>query len=132
VGTLIDTSVIIRAEREGVGVLDPIGDRSDSAFLSVISVSELLHGVWRAKDEGTRTRRNAFVEAVLREFTIIDIDSAVARIHAQIWAEQKASGLMIGAHDLWLAATCIAHGFSIATANVREFSRIRGLQVEVW
>ncbi|HEX8905542.1 MAG TPA: type II toxin-antitoxin system VapC family toxin [Longimicrobiaceae bacterium] len=131
-GTLIDTSVIIRAEREGVGVLDPIGDRSDSAFLSVISVSELLHGVWRAKDEGTRTRRNAFVEAVLREFTIIDIDSAVARIHAQIWAEQKASGLMIGAHDLWLAATCIAHGFSIATANVREFSRIRGLQVEVW
>lgn len=131
-GTLIDTSVVIKAEREGVEVLDPLRRRDDTALLSVISVSELLHGVWRATDEGTRARRSAFVEAVLRELPVVDIDAAVARIHAQIWAEQKASGLMIGAHDLWLAATCIAHGFRIATANVREFARIRGLQVEAW
>ncbi len=39
---------------------------------------------------------------------------------------------MIGAHDSWLAATCIAHGLRLATGNLREFKRVPGLQVETW
>lgn len=131
-GILIDTSVFIKVGREGVELLDPLRSRDEEGFLSVVTASEMLHGVWRAKDDGVRTRRHAFVEAIFREFTVVDVDFAVARIHAQIWAEQKAAGLMIGAHDLWLAATCITHGFRIATANVREFERIRGLEIERW
>src|SRR5688572_5571122 len=110
-GILIDTSVLIKVEREGLELLDPLRSSDEDGFISVVTASELLHGVWRAKDERLRARRHAYVEALFREFTIVDVDFAVARIHAQIWAEQKASGLMIGAHDLWLAATCIAHGF---------------------
>jgi len=79
-----------------------------------------------------RARRIALVEAILREIPLIDLDLAVARVHAQIWAEQQAKGLMIGVHDLWIAATCIAHGFRIATVNVRDFERIPGLQVQRW
>jgi tRNA(fMet)-specific endonuclease VapC len=63
---------------------------------------------------------------------VVGIDLDIARAHAQIWAQQQAAGRMIGAHDLWLAATCIARGLSIATQNVREFERIPGLQVEHW
>jgi tRNA(fMet)-specific endonuclease VapC len=37
---------------------------------------------------------------------------------------------MIGPHDLWLAATCIAHGLTMVTANAREFDRVPGLAVE--
>ncbi|HEX6749047.1 MAG TPA: PIN domain-containing protein [Longimicrobium sp.] len=130
-GILIDTSVFIRAERAGIEVLDPLrSNPDDTLLLSVITASELLHGVWRATDAGVRAKRNAFVEAVFREFPMVDIDVAVARVHAQIWAEQMATGRMIGTHDLWLAATCIAHGFRIATANVREFARIGGLEVQ--
>jgi tRNA(fMet)-specific endonuclease VapC len=39
---------------------------------------------------------------------------------------------MIGAHDLWLAASCVAHGLVMVTANVREFARVPGLQVQSW
>jgi predicted nucleic acid-binding protein len=39
---------------------------------------------------------------------------------------------MIGAHDLWLAASCGAHGLKMVTANVREFAPVPGLQVESW
>jgi len=133
VGILIDTSVLIQLERGGAEVSDRVrlaGD--DSVFLSVVTASELLHGVWRARDEGMRARRIALVEAILREIPLIDLDLAVARVHAQIWAEQQAKGLMIGVHDLWIAATCIAHGFRIATVNVRDFERIPGLQVQRW
>jgi tRNA(fMet)-specific endonuclease VapC len=39
---------------------------------------------------------------------------------------------MIGAHDAWLAATCLAHGLTLVTGNVREFQRVHGLRVEEW
>jgi tRNA(fMet)-specific endonuclease VapC len=39
---------------------------------------------------------------------------------------------MVGPHDLWLAATCVAHGLTMVTANAREFERVAGLDVEVW
>ncbi len=131
-GILIDTSVLIKAEREGAALLEPLRSRDDEIFLSVITASELLHGAWRAVDPAVRTRRTAFVEALFREFTVVDIDFAVARLHAQIWAEQQAAGKMIGPHDLWLAATCLTHGFRIATANAREFEQIKGVEVERW
>jgi tRNA(fMet)-specific endonuclease VapC len=39
---------------------------------------------------------------------------------------------MFGAHDLWLAATCVAHDLTMITANLREFERVPGLRVESW
>lgn len=39
---------------------------------------------------------------------------------------------MIGAHDLWLAASSLAHDLTLATANLREFERVPGLRVEDW
>jgi tRNA(fMet)-specific endonuclease VapC len=63
---------------------------------------------------------------------IPDVDLAAARIHAQIWSDPAAKGRMIGAHDLWLAASALANDCSLVTRNVREFERVPGLSVEVW
>lgn len=60
------------------------------------------------------------------------IDLATARSHAQLWAGLARRGTMIGVHDSWLAATCLAHSLSLATANLREFKRVPGLDVEEW
>jgi len=31
-----------------------------------------------------------------------------------------------------ITATCLAHGFTMVTANLREFERVPGLAVELW
>jgi tRNA(fMet)-specific endonuclease VapC len=130
---LIDTSVLIAHERGSLDVEAAIAGRDDEAFyLSVISASELLHGVHRAHEAGTAARRSAFVEGVLAAFPLVPIDMPVARAHAGLWAQLAAAGTPVGAHDLWLAATCVAHGWSLATADVREFRRVAGLTVEEW
>ena len=49
-----------------------------------------------------------------------------------VWAELAAVGEMIAPHNLWLAATSLAHGFTMITAPLREFARVPGLEVEVW
>ncbi|MDA0745947.1 MAG: type II toxin-antitoxin system VapC family toxin [bacterium] len=132
-GILIDSSVLIDFERGRIDLSARVEGREDEAFfLSVISASELLHGVYRATDSRIRARRTAFVEAALERFPLLPVDLKTARTHAQVWADLMARGLSIGLHDSWLAATCIAYGLTIATGNVREFERVSGLRVERW
>jgi tRNA(fMet)-specific endonuclease VapC len=132
-GALIDASVLIGYERSGQNLRTELAGREDEEFfLSVVTASELLHGVHRASDAAVRSRRGAFVEAVLAEIPLLDIDVATARAHAGAWAELAAAGAMIGSHDLWLAASCLAHGLTLATLNVREFRRVPGLRVVDW
>src|SRR5207237_903282 len=96
--------------------------------ISVITVSELLHGVHRATEPG-RTRRRAFVEHVLAGFEPLAITEPIARVHAEVWAQLAGRGEVIGAHDLWIAATALTHGLGIATRNVSEFARVPGLRI---
>jgi tRNA(fMet)-specific endonuclease VapC len=133
VAVLIDASILIESERGRLNLEPYLAQRQEEEFfLSVVTASELLHGVHRAVRPEVRTKRAAFVEAILERFPLLSVGLATARTHAQVWAELAAAGRMIGAHDLWLAATCIAHGFTMVTANVREFTRVPGLAVEVW
>jgi tRNA(fMet)-specific endonuclease VapC len=132
-GLLIDTSVFIDAERERIDFERLAQGREDEEiFVSVVTGSELLHGVERARDPGTRARRSAFVEAILAEFQLLPIDILTARTHSRLWADLIRSGTPIGPNDLWLAATCIARGLRLATGSAREFARVSGLEVEVW
>lgn len=125
---LIDTDMLVHLER---GVVSPevenaIGD--EDRAISVITVSELLHGVHRASG-AQRTQRRAFVEHLLAGMRAIEITEQVARVHADVWAELAAKGQLIGAHDLWIAATALIHGMGIATSNPDEFQRVPGLRV---
>jgi tRNA(fMet)-specific endonuclease VapC len=132
-GILIDSSILIASERGKIDLAHQVAQRPDEeCFLSVVTASELLHGVHRAVRADIQAQRSAFVEGVLRQFPLLPIDLATARAHAQLWAELAMSGKLIGPHDLWLSATCLARGLAIATANVREFQRVPGLKVETW
>jgi predicted nucleic acid-binding protein len=124
---LIDTSVLAHAERR-VHTLDEAVGEQDRA-ISVITASELLHGVHRAQTGAVRSRRAAFVEHLLLAIEPLPITLAVSRAHAEIWAELESNGNLIGAHDLWVAATALSHGMEVATANARDFERVPGLSV---
>jgi tRNA(fMet)-specific endonuclease VapC len=125
---LIDTDLLIDTER-GAGspaVEDLLGE--EERAISVITMSELLHGVLRASG-ARRARRRAFAEHLLAGMQAIPITEVVARVHAEIWAELAKRGKVIGAHDLWIAATALANGLGVATRNGEEFERVRGLRV---
>lgn len=122
---LIDTSLLVEFER-GDAPIELLGEEQQA--ISVVSVSELLHGVHRAR-RSQRARRQAVVEAILAEFEALPITEPVARVHADIWAWLSARGSVIGNHDLWIAATALSHGLGVATRDARDFTRIPGLRV---
>jgi tRNA(fMet)-specific endonuclease VapC len=126
-GILIDTTVLIDAERDSRVLAQLPHDALHT--ISVITVSELLHGVHRAASVGVRVRRQAVVEALLAAIEQLPITPAIARVHAQIWSDLQAVGKIIGAYDLWIAATALAHGLTLATANIGEFERVPALDL---
>ncbi|MGH9947017.1 MAG: PIN domain-containing protein [Pyrinomonadaceae bacterium] len=131
-GSLIDTNILVEAERRRLNLADHAANREGDFFLSVITVSEMLHGLHRSTKPGVSNRRAAFIEEIFERFPILAIDFGVAKIHSRIWADLAIKGQIIGMNDLWIAATCISYGLTIITANVREFERIPGLDIEIW
>jgi predicted nucleic acid-binding protein len=130
VGTLIDSSVLIAAERRALDLdaaMAAYGD--ETVAVAAITASELLHGVQRAATPVQRQRREAFVERVLAALPILPFDLIAARLHASLWAQLAAKGASVGAYDLLIAATAIAAGYRVATRDRRSFGRIPGLEV---
>jgi tRNA(fMet)-specific endonuclease VapC len=125
---LIDTDLLIDRER-GAGTPEVeavLGD--EERAISVITVSELLHGALRG-GAAQRARRRAFVEHLLAGFEALPVTEPIARVHAEIWAGVAARGHLIRAHDLWIAATALTHGLGVATRNAMDFGRVAGLRV---
>ena len=127
---LVDTSVLVEAER---GRLPPNALQSIAPgarlAVSIITVSELLHGCFRARTKSRRLAREKFLNSILGEFEILPFDLAVAREHGRIWAELAERGEIIGPYDLIIAATALAHRVPLATLNDREFRKVKGLEV---
>jgi tRNA(fMet)-specific endonuclease VapC len=129
-GLILDTSILIADERgkfDMPGFLEHCGEAQP--IIAAITASELLHGVERASDPVRKERRLRHVEQVLAAVRIQSFDLAQARVHARIWADLAARGMIIGPYDLQIAAAALALGQSLATLNVHEFARVDGLKI---
>ena len=130
-GTLIDTSVLVAAERGALDLATVAADDEEVA-IAAITAAELLHGVERLRAGVRRARVETLVEGLLARLPVIPFDLACARVHAILSAELRARGQAVGAHDLLIAATAVTIGFRVATRDRRSFPRIRGLEVAYW
>ena len=131
-GLIIDTTVFIQWERSGHAIdFAPWEHHGDAAMsvMSVMTASELLVGVHRADSAARRQKRSAFVEMVLAQIPVLDFTTAVARVHAELFADLTSRGDTIGAHDLIIAATAKHHQSAVLTANVKDFQRVPDLVV---
>jgi tRNA(fMet)-specific endonuclease VapC len=130
-GVIFDTSVLVSAERGSLALEKLVMGRENEPFgISVVTVSELLHGVHRADSEKRRLVRSAFVEKIIQTFPLHPFDLSAARMYAKIWANLARKGITIGAHDLMIASTALALGFSVVTADMRDYGKIKEVTIE--
>ncbi|MBI2924766.1 MAG: PIN domain-containing protein [Verrucomicrobia bacterium] len=130
---LIDSSVLIAFERGKLDLPAWLATCPGSdATISVITLIELYHGLYRATTEAISHRRASFIQQCLRDYFVLPLDQPMAETAGNLRADLEKRGLGIGPHDLLIAATAVSGGHSVATANVREFNRIPGLTVLCW
>jgi tRNA(fMet)-specific endonuclease VapC len=133
VGTLIDTSVLIAAERGQIDSARLGGEQDDEPVaMAAITASELLHGVHRLRGAAARARAERFVERVLASIPVVPFDLDVARVHARLDAELSAAGTAVSDADLIIAATAIWLEYRVATRDLRSFPKIKGLAIVPW
>jgi tRNA(fMet)-specific endonuclease VapC len=94
-------------------------------------VYELRYELTRLPPAAAEPRLEA-LRKLLAPLRILDFDEASAQVAATLRSQLEALGTPIGPHDLLIAATALRHGAALVTRNVREFSRVTGLQVIDW
>ena len=65
-------------------------------------------------------------------FTVVPFDQASALAAVKVRRELESAGKPIGLLDALQAGQALAMGAVMVTDNVREFSRVPGLEVENW
>lgn len=101
-GLIIDSSVLITAERNGHSVLQALGHvlsvagNQEAALASV----GLAHGICRADTAERRERRRAFIDELLDDVPVYPFTRAVAMLAGRIDGEQQARGVKIPFQDL--------------------------------
>jgi tRNA(fMet)-specific endonuclease VapC len=92
---------------------------------------ELRYGLLRLPAAAAVPRLAALLQ-LLRPMQRLPFDSECAAQAARIRAELEAAGIPIGPHDVLIAATALRHQAMLITRNVREFTRVPGLQLLNW
>ena len=127
---LLDTSILSHLVREPQG---PVAVRiaavgEDNVLTSIIVACELRYGA--AKRASKKVTRQ--VEAVLGAITILPFEAGADRHYAAIRTALEKKGIIIGAHDMLIAAHARAIDAICVTDNVAGFRRVPALRVENW
>jgi predicted nucleic acid-binding protein len=133
-GLILDSSVVIAVERRGdtveqfiERVVNATGDQD--AALSAVGLTELIHGLYRAKTPAMRLRRESFLNELLADLTVYPYTKETAMLAGKLDGEQQSKGVVIPFGDLLIGATALSLGYSVLTVNLRDFRRIPGLSV---
>jgi tRNA(fMet)-specific endonuclease VapC len=99
-------------------------------LVSSIALFELWYGVAKsAREEFNRKRLEAFLAGPVLTLPFEDDDACMAGV---VRAALESSGKPIGAYDLLIAGQALRHQLTLITANVSEFSRVKGLLWQDW
>lgn len=97
--------------------------------ISAVTKSELMFGV---EISPRRQKDQASLDEYLQYVEVLDYPGEAAIDYAQIRADLKSRGTMIGTNDLLIAAHARYLGLTLVTNNTREFGRVPKLKIENW
>lgn len=95
----------------------------------VIVLYELETGI--AKSTQPQKRRSQ-LDALLAVTRLLPLDRTAARRSASLRAALEKAGTPMGPMDILIAGIALAHGATLVTRNIREFSRVPNLTTIDW
>jgi tRNA(fMet)-specific endonuclease VapC len=128
---LLDTCTISDFVKGDPNTLVHIKTRSpDELAVSAITLMEVEYGL--LLNPGKAKKLRPIPDEFFASISIIAFGNQEAVCASQIRADLKQFGTPIGAYDILIGATALAHNLKLITANPKEFERIQGLSWENW
>lgn len=125
---ILETTFLIDLEREhhrgSPGPAVKFLESNDEArlYLPFIVTGELAAGI--------SMRDRARWQAFLSPFYVLPSTPDVSWHYGRAYRHLQENGTLIGANDLWIAATGLAYHMPVVTRNVEHFRRVPALEVE--
>ena len=133
-GLVLDSSVLVAAERKQLTTTEVIRSihrviADVPIVICSLTIAELGHGIYRSSNVEQIRQRRQFLDELKTHIPIHPITVTTAEIIARIGGEQAAKGVNLPLSDLIIGACAVELGYAVATHNVRDFSRIPGLEM---
>ena len=88
--------------------------------------------LWRIKKSGQVAGNIAKLAVLKTSIQVLPFDDDAAERYGEIRTDLSMRGLIIGSNDLLIAAHALSGDHILVSNNLREFSRVNGLQTENW
>jgi len=99
-------------------------------LVSSVALFELWYGVAKStRQDFNRKRLETFLAGPV---LILPFEGTDAQVAGSVRAVLEASAKPIGAYDLLMAGQALRNRLTLVTANVAEFSRVKGLRWQDW
>jgi len=108
--------------------LDKVLDNGGHCVIPPVAYYEIKRGLLFS---GATTKANYF-EELCGEFGVGRMDTHVWYEAAKIYSEHRKNGQMIEDADIFIAAFCIANGYTLVTHNTKHFVNVKGLFLTDW
>ena len=125
---LLDTNVAVYLRDGDLAFRSHLLELDEVPSISAVTRVELEGGVYAHADLAEKRRRS--VDALLREFAVLDFTGETAAVYGKIVEDAGFSRRKIT--DRMIAATALAHGLALITTNARDFRDVRGLDLVEW
>jgi tRNA(fMet)-specific endonuclease VapC len=127
---LLDTNILSDLVRQPQGsIANRIAAAGEEAVCtSIIVAAELRFGAAKS-DSGKLADR---VDLILSAIEILPLETPADREYGTLRHYLARKGTPIGPNDMLIAAHALEAGLTVVTANIGEFSRVPGLNVENW
>lgn len=126
---LLDTNAVIGLLKGDDSALARRLREHEPADVCVSSI--VTHELYFGAYNSARVDANLSRLQALR-FEVLPFDYEDSIIAGEIRAKPRAEGVPIGPYDVLIAAQALGRGLVLISANLREFRRVVGLEVEDW
>lgn len=108
---------IVKNKERGLQISEELA--GIDVHLTVVGLFELL----------MRKTNLEAVEEFVKRTTLLGFDEKAARKASEIDKELKKNGTPVAFRDVFIAATALVNECALATLNIKDFSRIKGLKL---
>jgi tRNA(fMet)-specific endonuclease VapC len=129
--TLIDTNILsyfLKGDRQVVNKINDYLQYHSYLTFSIFTYYETKSGLLYRDAKSQMQRFEHLVEIS----DVVPFSEETADIASQIYSSLRQKGALVASIDLLIGATAVYHDYVLATANIKHFMNMPGLQYENW